>query len=291
VPQHTTTVLADDMAANLTATLAALKEQELVTATEEQKLEDEIERLRRSARERVDASSWEAADALRETMAAGVAQKQNAAKWAEESLARYAAAAAAGPNAGAIADAQAAELTNALEKLAQSGLLAGAPADLQQLLKSGKLPTDEGARRELMASLAKQLGKTKGQFDGLRKLGKEFARFDPSEFPLSASEATQSRKPGVADGTIARGRGDAELTWGEESAPFDRFKSHALPPGAVRSPDDWAPVVELPGAPQESPVLSSAAAARSYAAVAGQTAWRRTLAPRHQSAVKKYFEK
>jgi hypothetical protein len=35
----------------------------------------------------------------------------------------------------------------------------------------------------------------------------------------------------------------------------------------------------------------ASAAARQYEAGAGQSAWRRTLAPRHQSAVKKYFEK
>jgi hypothetical protein len=50
-------------------------------------------------------------------------------------------------------------------------------------------------------------------------------------------------------------------------------------------------VVVLPGAPQESPTASVPAEARQYAAAAGQTAWRRSLAPRHQSAVKKYFEK
>jgi hypothetical protein len=92
-------------------------------------------------------------------------------------------------------------------------------------------------------------------------------------------------------GGINRGRGDADLTWGQETKPFDRFKSKPLPPGAARSPDDWAPVVTLPGAPQESPTASAQAAAREYSAAAGQTAWRRSLAPRHQSAVKKYFAK
>ena len=84
---------------------------------------------------------------------------------------------------------------------------------------------------------------------------------------------------------------DAPLTWGKETSPFDRFKAKALPPGAARSPDDWAPVVELPGAPQGTPERSTPSAAREYAAAAGQTAWRRALAPRHQSAVKKYFAK
>ena len=90
---------------------------------------------------------------------------------------------------------------------------------------------------------------------------------------------------------INRGRGDAALTWGAESQPFDRFKAQALPPGAARSPDDWAPLVVLPGVPRESAAPATPSAARQYAAAAGQNAWRRTLAPRHQSAVKKYFEK
>ena len=139
---------------------------------------------------------------------------------------------------------------------------------------------------------SKYLGETKGRLAGLGKLGKEFGRFDPSEFPLAAGGESNVDGDGEAgQGGINRGRGDAPLTWGAESLPFDRFKAQALPPGAARSPDDWAPLVVLPGAPRESPAASTPAAARAYAAAAGQNAWRRTLAPRHQSAVKKYFEK
>ncbi len=291
VPQETNTILADEIAANLTTTLAGLKKQELITAVEEKELEEEIERIRRSAGERVDASSWEAADAVREKIAAGVSEKQNALKWAEESLARYAIAANSGADAGAIADAHAAELTRALEKLAQSGLLAGAPADLQRLLQGGKLPADGASLGELMASLSKHLAETNGRFGSLARLGKEVGRFDPSEFPLDSSQVSPDGDGNPGRGGINRGRADAALTWGKESLPFDRFKAAALPPGAARSPDDWAPVVELPGVPEESPQHSAPSAARQYAAVAGQSAWRRTLAPRHQSAVKKYFEK
>jgi len=142
-----------------------------------------------------------------------------------------------------------------------------------------------------MAALAKQLGDANGRLAGVGKLAKAGGRFDPSEFPVDSGEsgADGDGKPGA--GGINRGRGDADLTWGKETAPYDRFKSHALPPGAARSPDDWAPVVEMPGAPLEAPVVSTSAAARQYGAVAGQSAWRRSLAPRHQSAVKKYFDK
>ena len=278
----TTTALADDIAGNLTATLAELKQQQLIAPEDEKALREEIDRIRRAAEERVDASSWEAADGLREKVAAALSEKQDAVKWARESLDRYAAAQAGGnPGSG-----EAAELTKALEKLAKSGLLAGAPPELQRLLKGGKLPADAKSLRELTASLSKYLGETSGRFGDLAKLGKEFGRFDPSEFPLESGESPDGEgTPGR--GGVNRGRGDAELTWGKETQPFDRFKAKALPPGAARSADDWTPVVELPGAPRESPELGGRSAARQYAATAGQGAWRRTLAPRHQSAVKK----
>jgi hypothetical protein len=282
-----TGVLADDIARDLTATLVELKQQQLVTAAEQKNLEEEIERIRRGAQQRVDASSWEAADALRDKLAAGLAEKRDAVKWAKESLARYAAAGEAGE---ARTEATAAELTAALDKLARSGLLDGAPPDLQRLLKAGKLPADRESLGKLTASLSAYLTKTNGRLGDLARLGKEAGRFDPAEFPLESGESADGNgEPGR--GGINRGRADAPLTWGTETLPFDRFKAEALPPGAARSPDDWAPVVELPGAPRESPALIESAAARQYEAAAGQTAWRRTLAPRHQSAVKKYFAK
>lgn len=289
MPSPGPAILADDIAGDLTATLVELKRQALVTPEEENELEEEIERIRRAADERVDPSSWEAADALREKIVAALSEKQDAVKWTEESLRRYAAATQGGAGGTSDSQAEAAELTAALEKLAQSGLLAGAPADLRQLLEGRKLPTDAKALGELAASLGKYLGEMEGRFGDLAGLGKEFGRFNPSEFPLSS----RWRPDGEGDpgsGGIDRGRADAPLTWGEESQPLDRFKAEPLPPGAARSPDDWAPLVEVPGAPKESPVLSTPAAARRYADSAGQSAWRRTLAPRHQSAVKKYFE-
>jgi hypothetical protein len=282
--------LADDIAAELTAAVVALKQQDLVTPEEEKKLEEEIDRIRRGAKEKVDASSWEAADALREKLATGLAEKQDAIRWAEDTLARVAASGQAGGSADANAPANAAELTKALEKLSRSGLLNGAPAELQQMLKTGGAALDPETLRKLAASVSKYLEQTKGRLGDVAKLGKGFGRFDPSEFPVgSDSSGEPGEEPGR--GGINRGRADADLTWGKETAPFDRFKPQALPPGAPRSPDDWAPVVELPGAPAENAARATPATARQYAAAAGQAAWRRTLAPRHQSAVKKYFEK
>lgn len=282
--------LAEEIASDLKAAVVELKQESLITPEEEQKLEEQIEQIRRSTEERVDPSSWEAADALREQVVATLTEKQEAVKWTQESLARLAAAADALGAGESLSNAQTAELTKALEKLSKMGLLAGAPEKMRGMLQAGKLPSDPKALRDLAASLGKYLAETNGKFASAAGLGKEFGRFDPSEFPTGSGDSPdEDGQPGR--GGVNRGRGDADLTWGKETTPFDRFKSKPLPPGAARSPDDWAPVVSLPGAPQETPALSSQAAAREYAAAAGQAAWRRSLAPRHQSAVKKYFAK
>jgi hypothetical protein len=290
LPQRTDALLANEVAGRLEATLTELKHEQLITAAEEERLNDEIERIRRGAERRVDASAWEAADALSDKMAAGVADKQNALQWAEEALARYQAASkGAGAGQRDVAGTQAAELTKALERLEQHGLLRGAPEDVRRLLEGARLPTDAASLKALMSSLSKHLRDANGRIAGLSQLGKAPGRFNPSEFPLAS--ATSVDRDGVPGrGSVTRGRADADLTWGKETAPLDRFQDSALPPGAPRSPDDWAPVVEMPGAPDADPVLTSPSAARQYTAVAGQSAWRRTLAPRHQSAVKKYFE-
>jgi hypothetical protein len=283
------TALAEEIASDLKAAVVELKQESLLTPEEEQRLEEQIEQIRKSAEERVDPSSWESADALREQMVATLTEKQEAVKWAQESLARLAAAADALGAGESLSSAQTSELTKALEKLAKNGLLAGAPENLRGMLQAGKLPADPKALRELAASLGKYLAETNGRFANAAGLGKEFGRFDPSEFPIGSNGPDGDGEPGR--GGINRGRADADLMWGKETTPFDRFKSKPLPPGAARSPDDWAPVVSLPGAPQTSPAVGARAAAREYDAAAGQAAWRRSLAPRHQSAVKKYFAK
>jgi hypothetical protein len=281
--------MADDVAAALSAALAELQARDLVTPEEERQLEQEIERVRRAAQERMDASAWEAADALREKMAANAAAKRDAASWAQEALARYSAAGGLDGNPDA-ASAEA-ELSRALDALARSGALAGAPADIQKLLAAGgKLPSDAAALGRLAASLARYLGDVQGRLGERRGFGERGSRFDPAEFAAAGEgeAAAAGNRPGR--GGVTRGRADAELTYGRESLPAERFKAQALPPGYVRSPDDWAPVVNMPGAPSVAPEAGGRAAARAYAEDAGQAAWRRTLAPRHQSAVKKYFQ-
>jgi hypothetical protein len=288
-----TTVLADDIVRNLKSTLAELKKENVIAPDEEKKLEEEIERIRAAAMQRVDSSSWEASDAVRDQMAAYASEKRDALKWAQESIARYAAAQAGGSNVETPAE----ELAKAIEKLAQAGLLADAPSELQNLLggryavAGGKiqLPTDAASLRKLSELLSTHLQKRSDNLKELTKGHRELGQFDPTEYPEFSNERGPAGDGDPGNGGIDRGRGDAPLTWGKESANFDHFKAVALLPGAVRSPDDWSPVAVLPGAPKASPQSGGAAAAQQYRSTAGQAAWRHSLAPRHQSAVKKYF--
>jgi hypothetical protein len=243
----------------------------------------------------MDASSWEAADALGEKLASQLNEKHDAMTWAQESLARYADTAQAGSPP---TEAQSDELAKAIEKLAKTGMLGDAPSDVQQLLGGGesiasgrvKLPTDPKKLRNLAAQLAKHLGERSTRFSELGKLAGESGRFNASDFGDFSYEEGSNPNGEPGRGGIDRGRGDADLTWGDESIPFDKFKSVALPEGSVRSPDDWAPVATLPGAPKESPELSGPSTGIQFDGTAGQAAWRRTLSPRHYSAVKKYFD-
>jgi len=298
VPQRVTPVgaqnaIASHVVADVTAGVAAMKKEQLITPEEEKKLEQEIERIRRGAAKRVDASSWEAADAMQERVAASLATKQDAVKWAQQSLARYGAAAQAGANSSSGTTssmaADAAELTKALSRLAEAGMLNGAPSELADLAAGrGSLPTDSATLAKLQAALGRFLDERAGRLAAAMATAKG-GRFDASEFATS-SDTSPDGDGDPGRGGVNRGRADADLTWGRETQPFDRFKAQALPPGSVRSPDDWAPIAVLPGAPGGGAETSRSVAPRSYAAGAGQEAWRRTLAPRHQSAVKKYFD-
>jgi hypothetical protein len=292
IPAAANTVLANDIAAELKTKLEELKKQDLIAPTEEKELQTEIERIRKDSLERVDASTWEAADSMREKFSATISEKQDALKWAADALSRFP---QSGESGSANADVQAGELGTSIDKLAQAGMLANAPEDLQKLLGGkdaiargkARLPRDAQSLKKCTAALAKYLGERAGKCAGIAQRAGT-GQFDSSQFSMFSEESSPDGNGDPGTGGINRGRGDAELTWGKQSQGFDRFKSQSLPPGAYRSPDDWSPLALLPGAPKASPELSVASSAMQYAGVA-QSAWRRSLAPRHYSAVKKYF--
>ena len=91
-------------------------------------------------------------------------------------------------------------------------------------------------------------------------------------------------------GGINRGAWRCAAHLGQGIVAFDRFKAQALPPGAAEVPTTGRRSSSCLGR-RRSRQNSARGRRQAVCAAAGQSAWRRTLAPRHQSAVKKYFEK
>jgi hypothetical protein len=200
--------LAEEIASDLKAAVVELKQESLITPEEEQKLEEQIEQIRRSTEERVDPSSWEAAGRAAGAGGGHAHRKAEAVKWTQESLARLAAAADALGAGESLSNAQTAELTKALEKLSKTGLLAGAPEKMRGMLQAGKLPSDPKAVARPGRVAGKYLAETNGKFASAAGLGKEFGRFDPSEFPTGSGDSPdEDGQPGR--GGVNRGRGDA----------------------------------------------------------------------------------
>lgn len=90
---------------------------------------------------------------------------------------------------------------------------------------------------------------------------------------------------------MTRGRGDAEMTWGDESDDVGvKFKESVLPPGIQDDPkDDVLRVTQ--SAPEVDPATAiSRGAARSTDPAAGRETWNRKLRPRHRDVVRKFFD-
>lgn len=90
-------------------------------------------------------------------------------------------------------------------------------------------------------------------------------------------------------GGITRGRGDAELTWGEETAgDTDRFEARSLPEAQYRDPEHSTVVGIGAAAPTVEPTPESGGLV-DVDASAGNVTWKRRLAPHHRRAVQSYF--
>lgn len=90
-------------------------------------------------------------------------------------------------------------------------------------------------------------------------------------------------------GGVTRGRGDAEMIWGEESpGRTDAFEPEQLPNGRFLDPEQSRQVGVSAAAPEVDPT-AEAAGTQPTAEAAARSAWRRRLAPAHRAAVKKFF--
>ena len=81
------------------------------------------------------------------------------------------------------------------------------------------------------------------------------------------------------------------MIWGDESDKANtKFKEVVMPPGFLDKPRD-----EIMGITRTSPETAPSdtaprAAARDTGAASGTETWNRTIAPRHRSVVRRYFQ-
>lgn len=90
-------------------------------------------------------------------------------------------------------------------------------------------------------------------------------------------------------GGVTRGRGDAEMTWGQETAgDTERFEARTLPEAQYADPKDTIVAGIGAAAPGVEPVAESGGLAPLEAS-SGRASWKRRLAPHHRRAVQSYF--
>ncbi len=280
--------------------LEALEEAEVLDEQEEQTLRDAIEKLQEETEDApLTHEKWETVDALEQRMrmqleeaSVGIAQAAQAAA--------ILAKAGDGENSELSAERLAEleeDLVETLRKMSENGSLsAGAgslsKSDLQRLMKSGqlRLPEDPEEREKLLNELsdflqeeADKLSELRSECEGgqCENCGKECEG--------GQCQACAGNKPGR--GGISRGRGDAEMAWGDESDETGvKFKETVLPPGMQEDPKDEVIGITR-SEPEVDPATSvSRGAAHANDPAAGRETWDRKLRPRHRGAVRKFFD-
>ena len=186
----------------------------------------------------------------------------------------------------------------------QKGALSNAPQGLQEqlarLTKNGKLrlPREAGQRQEVLDQLREFLEKENKKLADLCKKcaacksgckGGDCDSDSECDAEGLCKSSRTSNRPGR--GGVTRGRGDAELTWGDEAdKQGTKFKQTVLPKGFLDHPKDDVVSVQKSAPNEEAASDAPRSARRQDEAAAGQATWNRKLNPRHRNAVRKYFD-
>lgn len=271
--------------------LEVVEEAPVLEEEEKQELREEIEALIEETEQTpLTHEKWETVDALRERLKMQVDAASVTASNAHNAVASLSDGAEMSPERMAQLEQ---DVLDALEKMAAAGAFKSASAkmqsQMQNLLKQGslQLSKDPSARQQQLADLKKflksecdKLAQCQGKCKGGECSGDKFSN-NPRE--------SNSNKPGR--GGVNRGRGDADMTWGDESDDAGaKFKEVALPPGFLDDSEN-----ETVGTTLTVPEVDPAAAAprgaqRSNSSASGSDTWSRPLRPRHRSIVRRYFD-
>jgi hypothetical protein len=288
-------------AQQLETLLDSLDKEQVLEEEEKKQLQEEIARITEETRETpLTHEKWETVDALRERMKVRLESATMIALQASDAAALLAAAGSAdGELDFDRIDLLEKDLGEALQKLAKKGVLKRAPQELQdqlqRLLKNGKLNLAEAGddREELLDELREFLEDENRKLAELRKKcagcnGNGDGEEGDEEGQCSGN--SNCNRPGR--GGVTRGRGDAQLTWGDEAdKQGTKFKEVVLPKGMLDQPKDEIVAIRKSAPDAEPAAEAPRSASRADDAAAGQATWNRKLNPRHRNAVRKYFDK
>lgn len=280
----------------LEETLAALEEAQVLEPEEQAKLKQEIEKLAEEAREQpLTHEKWETVDSLRERLKLRLDTADLLATKGRDAI-NALKQAMKDADVKIHQDEQASleeEAIETLRKIQKRSPMAGKDgrkqgaggAGLQRLMKNGRFSNDPQERQEELDDLddflkeeSEKLGKCRGKCKG-----------DGQGEGEDGDGDGESETPG--NGGVSRGRGDAKLTYGDESTEDGtKFKEVALPPGFLDQPGEDVTQI-TPAAPDETPSASAPRSGKKKIdAASGNEAVNRTLRPRHKSVVKRYFD-
>jgi len=271
--------------------LEVIEEAPVLDEEEELELREEIETLiEETAEKPLTHEKWETVDALRERLKMQVDAASVTASNAHAAVASL----ADGENLSTERMAQLeGDVLEALEKMSKAGALSSASPELrsqlQKMLKQGSLrmAKNSSQRQQQLADLKKflksecdKLGECRGKCQGGNCDGENF-----SENAGNNSNGNPGR------GGVNRGRGDAEMTWGDESDEAGtKFKEVALPPGFLDDSENETLSTTLTAPDVDPAATAPRNSSRSSSSASGSDTWNRPLRPRHRSIVRRYFD-
>ena len=288
---------------HLTDKLQLLREEEVVKETQAEELKRSLEQIQQGARGRDPEKTLESIDHLNAMLS------KSASDAANDILQEVQAAAnvqtAAETLAGAQSQGDAAAIGEAMKQLAQQVEHAAEEGALLQWDNAG---TNGAELTEMMANalhdgsltpeqmneLMRSLKQCQGCREGRMKRLSDAMLIDP-EFLVLCKKACNSacigNRPGR--GGLNRGRGDAEMTWKQQSELGDaQFKEKTLPAGAITSLKE-APLMGLSASDPtaKEPTESSTGGALTSARPGSGEARTQRLLPTYKRTVQQYFER
>lgn len=299
----------------LVSQVETLKEEQILDTSAADKLAEDLKQLKQNSDAQDPAKTLEAIDHADDTVKQSAQQASEKNLQKSEKMARSQELAETLANGDAKLDPK--EQTEAMQAL-DAMMTANMKDDpklgnqlseeLKQALKSGKLSKEQ--LKQLASALENRKGEINKQMQKLQKAG----MIDPKSVG-KCEKAGQCNAKGLSDylnerkkegngqstqeaigkwgkGGVSRGRGDAPMSFGEESAENGaKFKEQTLPSNTRPNLQDSQTVGTSTGTPTTGDPTGSSSGSLGNAAKGNGSAVTQTVLPRHRGTVRKYFER